>query len=288
MLFLDGYEPTVYRENDFRTEHGRLFKFDVKRGKALFLGFSKPRNSIPPSHAGNSYLRFLCLWFIIEVSDEDWDGPSNSDGYDTLNEALDVTDIDASKVISGLEETFLDPDWTSRNRQALYGLFLREKRNDETKVEALKNIAEMYFRFSMGRKNQRSILIDTFTIEFNVFALSHLHPRSKIYETRDMLDAKLWVEGTAHAIRWGRFEPIYNMEETIKEYLGDGTQLWIYQLRLAGDDRNVSPVIQTDSMQPNSRSDRSSPRVSVPFARLKHSSTFFGLRGKARGIQSSS
>jgi hypothetical protein len=247
--FSDKYLPTVRREDDFGTEEDRMFKFKFAGEKTLFLGFSKPRAGIPPSHAGNSYLRFLCLWFIIDVSEEDHNSPSTSNGYDALNEALDASDIDALKVLSGLEEVFSPPDWMSRNRLALYGLFIWEKRNEETKTVALRNTAEVYLRYSLHRKNLRSILLDTFTIECNVFDL--FHSLSNSYESRDMNDAKLLVEGTSLAVHWGRFEQIEDMEETIKEFVGHDTQPWIRKLRLAGNDRNVSLIIQTHAMRPS-------------------------------------
>jgi hypothetical protein len=221
--------PNEY--NWMKNEYGRLSL------QPLFLGFTKPSALPPLSQANGSYLRFLCLCFII-------DHPS--DGVSSILDLIQSLDAPVSRVLSGFEQLFDPPMQMSRNRLALYSCFLREGCNEEQNVLALKNIADLYQRMPAQSLNGQSILLESFCIENFIFPWLDFPrwdlPTGKV-ESREISDAKLCLEGTYTAMEYAKFcQPGPETKEHMDEYVAPRLRRWVKKLQIAGNERNVGLI----------------------------------------------
>jgi hypothetical protein len=214
----------------FRKEHAWMISYDSSKRPPLFLGFEKSATKFPHPQTSSSYIRFLCLWYILESPDY---SPFTIDSIADL-----VTEI--SKALSGFQELFDPPTWELDLHLHLYERFLQEQSPEEHKILALRNIADLYRRLPVDRTGDRTIIHHSASTQSLVASI--LMTPATGFENVDFLDAKLCIEGTLLAVKYSSMKPsmYVNRDVPVQELkiLLQARQ-WVRRLRLAVNHHNV-------------------------------------------------
>ena len=194
----------------------------LRPSQYLFLGFTKPSISLLRSQISCSYLRFLCLWCIIEGQ--------QASGFSEIL-IIEPFEDNISKALLGLDDLpqcsldFCKP-------------FLALERSTDTKSLALRIVVDFYKHIAQLRETSGRGVRQFSVIEQYVLPLLN---QSSGIEDRDFVNAKLSAEGISIAMKFAKVDSTGQMDGDLESQI----RRWILRLRMATHDHNVRSLLDS-------------------------------------------